>query len=188
MPRLFFGIPLPQPLRDRAMAVSSELRRTEVRASWVPAENLHYTLKFLGELPDGKVPGLVEAARAAAAPLAPFTIDVAGVGAFPGARRPRVIWIGGATSCSTATDLARRLDEVGATFGVAPETRPFVLHLTIARLRPDARAPRELADAIERLSASPLGSFSCTGATLWASRLSAGTARHEAVAHLELGG
>lgn len=187
MPRLFFGIPLPDPLREPVMELSRELRRTELRASWVPAENLHFTLKFLGDLPAERTEPLVNAAREAVAGVPAFSITLARLGAFPGVRRPRVLWVGGDPSSVAAVELGRRLDAIAVAFGVPAEQRPLALHMTLARVRPEARVPGSLAALLDRGKQLSLGSFSCRGATLFESTIGGGPARYTARACLELG-
>jgi 2'-5' RNA ligase len=61
---------------------------------WVEAENLHLTLKFLGEVPEGQIAAITETLSAIAQATLPFTFAVKGVGGFPDLRRPRVLWVG----------------------------------------------------------------------------------------------
>jgi RNA 2',3'-cyclic 3'-phosphodiesterase len=111
---------------------------------WVPAENLHLTVWFLGEVSDPRAAAVVES-------LAPqmispaFELQLAGLGAFPPSGPPRVLWIGVTRGVA---ELARAHDEVGerlAPWGFAPEGRSYSAHLTIARVKDPPRGAARLA-------------------------------------------
>lgn len=100
----------------------------------VPAENLHLTLKFLGDVEEGIVPSLMEAVERAAEGVPPATLTLRGTGAFPNLRRPRVVWVGVEDGESLVT-VARRLEEGLEPMGFARERRRFSPHLTVARVK-----------------------------------------------------
>jgi 2'-5' RNA ligase len=90
--RLFVAAELPAGHRASLAGVCERGRRGGVR--WVPAENVHLTLKFLGEVDEGMVPDVEEALAAVAVAARPFALALEGGGCFPNARSPRVIWVG----------------------------------------------------------------------------------------------
>ena len=116
---------------------------------WVEPENLHLTLRFLGETPAERLPALREALAAAAAEVAPFELVVRGAGAFPDAGAPRVLWAGVEATAALAA-LQRRVEEAVRGLGWEPEGTPFRPHVTLAR----ARHPRPRADATAALAAA----------------------------------
>lgn len=134
--RLFFGLTPGPPLQAEIASATAALRESVPELAWVPAERLHVTLKFLGEIPEDRLPALVEAATAAVRAVASHDVSFEGVGGFPNLRRPRVVWLGMDASPSLAR-LAGNLDGVGALVGVPLESRPFRPHVTLAR----AKAP-----------------------------------------------
>ncbi|VVC01820.1 RNA 2',3'-cyclic phosphodiesterase [uncultured archaeon] len=93
----------------------------------VPLENLHLTLKFIGEVDEGKAKEIAEAL--AAVKFAPFPVSLAGGGAYPSLAFPRAIWVGGKSP--GAEELARRIDDALAPLGLKKEK--FSVHLTVAR-------------------------------------------------------
>lgn len=135
--RVFIAIELPGSIREQLMRHIDRLRTSvpEARASWSRAENLHLTLKFLGDVPVTNVEALSKAAQKAALPVAPFDLVVGGCGAFPPKGQPRVLWIGLEDPSAILAGLHRALDRECARIGFAREARPFHPHLTIARLR-----------------------------------------------------
>ncbi|MCI4352112.1 MAG: RNA 2',3'-cyclic phosphodiesterase [Thermoplasmata archaeon] len=108
----------------------------------------HLTLHFFEELPLERVPAVVEAMRDAAKGSAPFEVELRGVGAFPNISRPRVVWAGVAEGATALHALADRLRQALSSRGFPTEQRPFLPHLTLARVR----SPREAAWATRFLA------------------------------------
>ena len=135
--RVFIAIELPAHLRARIINHIDCLRSSvpEARASWIREDNLHLTLKFLGDIPVTNVEELSAAASFAATKIERFEIFVEDCGAFPLRGQPRVLWIGIDDLTGELTKLHRALEDECAKAGFAREKRPFHPHLTIARLR-----------------------------------------------------
>jgi len=133
--RLFFAIELTDSARREVDLLQRRLLRSHANVQWVKPENLHLTLKFLGEVEETRLPELRQAAEEATASFSPFLISLEGVGAFPGARHPRVIWVDVREGRETVIRLARALEETCGRLGFPTEERPFSPHLTIGRSR-----------------------------------------------------
>ena len=115
---------------------------------------MHVTLRFLGEIDPNSVPDLTRAIETATDGVEPFTMELQGIGAFPNAARPSVIWAGltGADPLETiVASLSAELEELG----IEPERRPWSAHLTLARVK--FRPPRELAELFEKHRDTVLG-------------------------------
>jgi len=125
---------------------------------WVSAQNLHLTLKFLGDTPATQVDELSQALQAAVAPFPPFELRAAGLGAFPSARRARVVWVG-LSAPDTLPALQRAVEYEMARRGFPAEERPFSPHLTIGRVGRDARPAdlQLLAAALQNFTVGSLG-------------------------------
>jgi 2'-5' RNA ligase len=134
---VFVAIELPAPVRRKLIEHIDRLRTLvpDERASWVPEENLHLTLKFLGDVTLTKVELVARAAQSAAELVEPFELIVGGGGAFPANGQPRILWIGIEDPSGRLGLLHQTLDAECAKVGFAGEQRPFHPHLTIARLR-----------------------------------------------------
>ncbi|MGE5236100.1 MAG: RNA 2',3'-cyclic phosphodiesterase [Acidobacteriota bacterium] len=132
MIRLFVAVDLPESVREVLRGGLGRLRRDQPSARWVRAEAMHITLKFLGEQGEDVVEALDVRMREAVPALAPVAVRLGGAGFFPNPRRPRVAWVGGQAEGLTAW--AETVERCAGAVGVAPETRPFSLHLTLARL------------------------------------------------------
>ncbi len=152
--RAFFCVELEEELRAKLDRITQTLKRVPVKASWVRAENLHITLKFLGDVEEGRLPELEAAARKAleGSPVdgaVRWTLDR--LGAFPVRERPRVVWVGSSREPRELAELAARLEEALEPLGFAPEGRGFVAHITLGRVkeRPPSPGVRELARALQ---------------------------------------
>lgn len=159
--RTFIALPLSPVIAEKLSAIQRTLRRAspEQAVSWVNPANIHLTLFFLGDIvPDRQKP--IEAALAAVARnVRPFAFNVQGLGAFPNANRPRVIWVGLDEPTGQLTLLHRAVNEAMASIGFQPEDRRFSPHLTLGRIR--QRASREdeqaVGEAIRRTDVGALG-------------------------------
>ncbi len=137
--RLFIAINLPQEERARLDREVQALRAARLPVRWVAADALHLTLKFLGEVPDGRVGEVETVTTAVAARFTPFRLELSGLGAFPNPRNPRVVWVGVQAPPELAR-LAGALEEAMAGLGFPRESRPFSPPLTLGRAERDARA------------------------------------------------
>ena len=135
--RVFIAIELPPSVRKKLKEHSEHLRESvpDARASWSREENLHLTLKFLGETPVSQIETLSQAAKRAASKAIPFELIVTGAGVFPPRGQPRVLWIGIEDTSGQLGKLQQALEDECDKEGFAREPRPFHPHLTIARLR-----------------------------------------------------
>lgn len=130
------------------------LRRVSVKASWVKRENLHVTMKFLGEIHDALVPHLEtasrEAVRASSISQA-IEWELDRVGTFPSLERPRVVWVGSSKEPEALHKLALLLGEKLEAMGFAPERDRFVAHITLSRVKEEGSATQALARALQSL-------------------------------------
>ena len=101
---------------------------------WVPPENMHLTLKFLGETDPALLPGIAAALKRTAASVAGYGYRLKGLGVFPNLSRPRVIWAGLQEGRLETEALFSRLEEELAPLGVAREGRQYFPHLSLGRI------------------------------------------------------
>jgi RNA 2',3'-cyclic 3'-phosphodiesterase len=133
--RCFVALELPAQARAAAAEVLGDLKRSGADVKWVRPENLHVTLKFLGEVADERAPDLGQALETACAGQPALALGLAGAGAFPSPQRPQVVWLGLAGQVAELAGLAARIDKGLVGLGFAPESRPFQAHVTLGRLR-----------------------------------------------------
>jgi 2'-5' RNA ligase len=148
--RLFLAVFPPPEVQGVVFAAAESLKRASDGVSWVKRENLHYTLRFMGELGADGARRVGEGADEAAAAGSPFAAALGSLGAFPTARRARVLWAGMTEGAEPLTRLARSLEAALKKRGFDAADHPFSPHLTLGRVRD----PRH--DWTDRLAAVPL--------------------------------
>ena len=132
--RLFIAVPLPEEARDLLCAMQDQLRGEVKRAAWVPRVAMHVTVRFLGETEEDLVPEIHEMLSDALAEYPPFEARLAGGGAFPNARRPKVFWVGLEDGHRFAA-LAHTANLALSALGFPAPHKPFRPHATLCRLR-----------------------------------------------------
>lgn len=136
--RLFIALELSQAVKAALAEYVAPLQALARGVRWVKAENVHITLKFLGDTPKTKLAAIQDALAIICRDFAPLTIEMAGAGVFPNARRPQVLWVGLHDASGQLGKLAQEIDARLHQLGFPRETRPFSPHVTIGRVR-DAR-------------------------------------------------
>lgn len=143
--RLFVAIDLPEDVRELVEEGVAPLRERFPRARWVPTRNQHVTLKFLGTTWPRLVDRVIQTVGQVAGAHAPFETRVAELGAFPSARRARVLWVGLEDPAARLARIAEALDDALAEH-FRPEKRAFTPHLTVARFDPPVRMEDDLTE------------------------------------------
>jgi RNA 2',3'-cyclic 3'-phosphodiesterase len=154
--RLFVAFDIPTGIRSAISALLQEFRPVAPQAKWVRAENIHITLKFLGQTEPSKLQA-VQSALAAIRSDQPVRLDFRGLGFFPNEKRPRVFWIGTESSSNLKT-LAADIDQALHQLGFPPEDRPFTPHLTLARFNTPG-VPAKLASAARESATRSFGTL-----------------------------
>jgi 2'-5' RNA ligase len=131
--RAFFGLPLPDPLREELERYVSECAGIAPAFRWTPASNLHLTIRFIGSVDRNIVDDI--ARRLGELALDGFEIELGDIGVFKRGRRVRVVWIGLTRGGEEAAALAAQVEAECGRAGLAPESRTFQPHLTLARAR-----------------------------------------------------
>lgn len=133
--RLFLAVFPPPAAQKLAAQAIEKLRRSGDGVSWVKPENLHYTLRFIGDVDDDGARRVAEAAREAAAAHDAFGVAFGPPGAFPTAKKARVIWLGLNHGNEPFAQLAASLEAALEKRGFEPEEREFSPHLTLGRVK-----------------------------------------------------
>ncbi len=140
--RSFVAIELPEEAKKGLARLRKQLERDEHRfVKWVDPGGIHLTLKFLGNIPSKRVTEITEAMGKAVQGISPFRLEISGLGAFPSLKQARVLWVGIGGELDQLSTLQQNIDSVLAALGFAREERPFVPHLTLARVREGASLP-----------------------------------------------
>lgn len=135
--RLFLALPLPATAQAELRSLVHALRSTAPGVKWVKPEQLHVTLRFLGDVENVQCNELIDAMDQETE-TAPFLFNLAGLGAFPNRKEPRVLWTGVNEGREQMMALAARVEKVVRACGMPPEDRPFAPHLTLGRVKEPA--------------------------------------------------
>jgi 2'-5' RNA ligase len=133
--RTFIAIDVDNYVRERALHLMDILRTANADVKWVEPENLHITIKFLGEVLSRDIYHICQAVQKAVANIEPFPLIVQGAGAFPDLIRPRTIWLGFSEGQEQLASLHRSVENALLPLGFPREGRPFKAHLTLGRVR-----------------------------------------------------
>jgi 2'-5' RNA ligase len=154
--RTFVAVELSDDVRKRTAGLQEQMKAAGARLRWVRPHNLHFTLRFLGEIPAAQVARAVVATREAIRTVEPFVVTIAGLGAFPTFARPEVIWVGTTDGAEALEGLTRKLNAALARERFATDPRQFRPHLTLGRVR-DNRQWGDLVRSLERFRAAVIG-------------------------------
>ncbi|HSK87205.1 MAG TPA: RNA 2',3'-cyclic phosphodiesterase [Anaerolineales bacterium] len=140
--RAFIAVEIPLPIRQAVYHAASDLQK-EISSlvRWVPMDNMHLTLKFLGDISPSNVDMLSQMIRAEADLFQCFDFELSGLGSFPNLKRPRVIYIG-IQAPALLEALHRGIESASHRLGYESEERGFSPHLTIGRVKQNI-APAE---------------------------------------------
>jgi 2'-5' RNA ligase len=187
--RLFVAVPIAPHAAEACRALIDEVRTGPAGRGprWVRSENLHLTLRFLGEVERSRSGEVEEAVAQAADGRAPFDVVLSGAGAFPDAVRPRALWLGLERGRDELQALVSALDAPLARLGWPPETRPYRPHMTVARTdAPPRSAAIAAAAALVAAARDWRVAFRAERVVLYRSHLGSGGPRYESVSEVVL--
>jgi RNA 2',3'-cyclic 3'-phosphodiesterase len=172
---------------ERAIAeFVGSVRKLRSGVRWVRTDNLHVTLRFLGDGVDRDLlPTLDEGLGRIAGTTPPFVLHALGVGAFPDFERPRVVWIG--LDGEQLIHLAQKVESEVVRTGFVPEGRPYAPHLTIGRVR-DLRGWLPIRSALKELLRHDFGAILISELILYRSILGGEASRYQAIGRYQLTG
>jgi len=154
--RTFIAIELDAAIRAKLTAAQDRLRQCGCRVKWTKPEQMHLTLKFLGEIEPEQVDAVKRALAMACAAAEPFEMALGGLGAFPPRGAPRVLWAGVSERAGALVALQERLEDELASLGFGRERRGFQAHVTVGRVKD--HQTRGLRQAVEKGAQARFGS------------------------------
>lgn len=190
--RTFIAIELDEGLKKNLALLQDQLQAKLSPRSvrWVRPEGIHLTLKFLGDTTTDQVEQVKGALARVAAGAGPIAFSVGGVGCFPHARRPRVVWVGLHEPTGDLACLRDAVEAHVAPLGFPTEQRPFSPHLTLGRVHRYASNAevREVGEVVAASAIGDIGGMTATALSYIQSKLTPGGAIYTALACLELTG
>lgn len=135
MVRSFIAIEISDKTKDKLKNIIAKLDEAKSDVKWVSTKNLHITLKFLGNITDDTIVEISNIIRESSFGINPFSLDIEGIGAFPNLERPKVIFVNIKDEGEYLSKLYDRLNEKLSYLGIKKESRNYIPHLTIGRVR-----------------------------------------------------
>jgi 2'-5' RNA ligase len=189
--RLFIALAVPPDVRQEIGRAQDQLQRHSPPGAvrWTPPEQFHVTLKYLGDVPDTQVAALQNSVSTALAGFSALRLSAHGIGFFPSARKPRVIWAGAGDALGQLVVLHRRIDAAVRPFAPAGKLETFNGHITLGRFKPGQRAPVEkLLERAVVLRDRHFGDWLAAEVEIVRSELTSTGARHAPLASYPLAG
>lgn len=183
--RCFISLELPEELKKNIYGYIEKLKAAGSDVKWIPPENLHLTLKFLGNTPEELLKNINERLISLSKSHDRFSLQVSGAGAFPNIKYPRVIWLGVHDSEETIK-LQRDIDESMAELGFKRDEKQFTPHLTIGRVR-SLRNKDALIKELAALKEVDFGKIEVNNITLMKSELKQGGAEYFRLSEIRIG-
>lgn len=172
--RTFFAVNLPPNMLDKVDNISKFfMKETSTPAlKWVEKDNLHLTIKFIGEVSESKVEQVKHTIVQSLQHHKTFEIEISGLGMYPHQNNPRVVWLG-IINEKPLIQIAQKLDQTLTTLDIKPEQRAFSPHLTIARVRrnTDKTTAMAIGKTLSNYQVDPLGAFTIDRVVLYQSQL-----------------
>jgi 2'-5' RNA ligase len=184
--RCFVAIALDEAWRDALSAVLRKQSPATRDVRWCTPDQLHVTLKFLGQVPPDRLEDVKQAIRTASEGVAPFTLRRAAIGAFPSRSSPRVLWCGVEDPDDGCAAWVARAEPLFEQIGYPRENRPYHAHITLARSRSPAGS-RELRNTAEQIAIADVPDLHVTQVVLYESKLQRGGAVYTPLGHFPLG-
>lgn len=147
--RTFIAIELNNAIKQELAGLQDKFKTAGADVKWVKPENVHLTLKFLGNIDEEKAGKVKSILDNIASKYKKFQISLFKIGCFPRLEHPRVVWVGIDQGCADIEEIAKNLEEELEGIGFAKEKRPFSAHLTLGRVR----SPKGRAELVQKIKA-----------------------------------
>ena len=184
--RAFIAIELDGTIKKVIKDIQSNLKKSGADVKWVALDNIHLTLKFLGNVESRKIPIITKAIWQIAIQMYPFAITINSLGGFPSLNNPRIIWIGIDEGRSDLIELSRYSEEKLGCLGFKSEIRSFKPHITIGRVRSELNR-HYLSKEIKNFKFPGILSQAVNSITLFKSTLTQKEPIHEVLSRINAG-
>lgn len=148
--RSFIAITLPQEIKDSLQHIQERLKSAQADVKWVRPNNIHLTLKFLGEIKDDLIDKIKKIIAEVCKDKKALEVSLSDLGAFPHIKQPRVVWVGISQGEENIKNIATELEQKLNGIGIAKGKRAFACHITLGRLRAGIKR-QELSRELEKV-------------------------------------
>ncbi len=183
--RCFIAIGIPDPIKRGVGEFIEILKKYNVDVKWAIHENLHLTLKFLGNTPEVLLPKIREALLKVVLSYEPFYIKIYTIGVFPNRKHPRVIWVGVEDSV-ILKKLVNDIEDSMTLLGYQKEDKKFIPHLTLGRVR-SQKGIVNLINELDNFKEKDFGSVNVESIKLMRSELNPKGAEYSCLHDIPLG-
>jgi len=185
--RTFIAIELPETIRESLAATQEKLKAAQADVKWVEKNNIHLTLKFLGEVNEEQIEKISTVLSKITLSNPAYQAKISSLGGFPKIQYPRVIWAGIETGDAETKNIAKNIEESLEKLGFPKENRPFASHITLGRTRSSKRQ-KKLAESLDKLQNEfeNTESFKVGKITLFKSQLSPKGPTYQAIKEFSL--
>jgi RNA 2',3'-cyclic 3'-phosphodiesterase len=183
--RCFIAIPVLPPAATNVLRIVADLRNSVDNVKWTREEELHITLKFLGEMDNRDLLTVSSELRRICQTVEAFTASLDGISTFPRGKPPRIVWAGIQAGRDSLVSLYEQLDAAMVQLGVPQEGRAYTPHLTLGRVGRGADLER-LQQHLQRVDSGMQGSFDVNEVILFASLRERGKLVYEPLDRIEL--
>ncbi|MEC9003904.1 MAG: RNA 2',3'-cyclic phosphodiesterase [Planctomycetota bacterium] len=184
--RTFVALPVSAAVKELAAEWMHRLGKTGVDVKWVAAENLHLTLKFLGEVPTIELAEICQRVTSAVANCEPLEMVFDHVGAFPSAERPRTLWMGVGAGQEAVFQVHEQVEQALMQMGFRGEHRQFHPHVTLGRLRSSLATAGALAEVLQAANFGPAVTCLASQVVVVASQLGRDEPQYQRLATIPL--
>ena len=140
--RAFIAIEVNSAIKKSLSEYIGQLKKTGADVKWVVPDNIHLTLKFLGYIEEETLPGLNKIVSDTVSNLESFNISIGNIGAFPSLKRPRVVFVCVQENENNLLKLYEKLDKGIEELGIKKESKKYVGHITLGRIRSQKNIPK----------------------------------------------
>ncbi|HZZ29195.1 MAG TPA: RNA 2',3'-cyclic phosphodiesterase [Pirellulales bacterium] len=187
--RVFTAVEITPEVRAQALRLIERLHIAPAKVTWTKADNLHYTLKFLGDVPMEKTAAICQAVQQAAGPFSPFELVAARAGAFPSAGHPRTLWLGVSDGAEQIELLFQVVERLLEPLGFPREHRRFTAHITLGRVRDSSPAAlQQLTELLRKHAEFDAGAMPVGSVTVFSSTLGRAGPSYEVLSRAEFEG
>jgi 2'-5' RNA ligase len=183
--RTFIAIELSDTAKERLSEIQKQLQQLELDVKWIEPENIHLTLRFLGDLTQKQLKSITEAMPQWVTGVPPFSIAITGLGAFPSPQKPKVIWAGVNDNSGEMSRLAEQIEQGINQCGISKADREFSPHITIGRVK-ELKNISCLTETVPGYAISPALEQTISKVTLFKSTLSAQGSIYKVLTQVDL--